>query len=95
LPQYPSVDRDIALVVDKDVPASEIERTIFRASKILKSTTIFDVYEGEHVEEGKKSVAISMMFQDEERTLDEKTINEAMDKVLSAVEKAFHAKLRQ
>ena len=95
LPQYPSVSRDLALIVDRDVPASDIERTIFKASKLIKDTTIFDVYEGEHVAKDKKSIAVSLMLQDEKRTLDEKTVNEAMEQVLAAVKKAYSAELRQ
>jgi len=95
LPQYPSVSRDLALIVDRDVPASDIERTIFKASKLIKDTTIFDVYEGEHVAKDKKSIAVSLMLQDEKRTLDEKTVNEAMEQVLAAVKKAYNAELRQ
>lgn len=95
LPQYPSVSRDIALIVDREVPASDLERTIFKASKYIKETKIFDVYEGEHVADDKKSIAVSLVLQDDKRTLDEKSVNEAMDQVLAAVEKAYHAQLRQ
>jgi phenylalanyl-tRNA synthetase beta chain len=94
LPQYPSVSRDIALIVDRKVPASDIERTIFKASKLIKGTKIFDVYEGEHVADDQKSIAVSLTLQDDKRTLDEKSVNEAMEKVLEAVKKAYNAELR-
>lgn len=94
LPQYPSVSRDIALIVDRSVPASDIERTIFKASKLIKETKIFDVYEGEHVAKDQKSIAVSLTLQDDKRTLDEKAVNEAMEKVLEAVKKAYNAELR-
>lgn len=96
IPQFPSVSRDIALVVDKDVPAHDIENTIMKNSKKLAvETTIFDVYQGEHVEEGKKSVAISILFRDPKRTLDDQAINEAMNEILAALEQKHNAVLRR
>jgi phenylalanyl-tRNA synthetase beta chain len=80
--------------VDRKVPASDIERTIFKASKLIKGTKIFDVYEGEHVADDQKSIAVSLTLQDDKRTLDEKSVNEAMEKVLEAVKKAYNAELR-
>ncbi|MBO6046673.1 MAG: phenylalanine--tRNA ligase subunit beta [Erysipelotrichaceae bacterium] len=95
IPQYPSVSRDLALVVDADVPARDIERVISRASKsLVKAMTIFDVYEGEHIEKGKKSVAISLQFQDLKRTLDDKTINDVTERILDELDKQLHATLR-
>ena len=64
------------------------------AIKLVKETNIFDVYEGEHIEAGKKSVAINLVFQDPKGTLDEATVNKAMENILVAVEKEFNAVLR-
>lgn len=95
IPQYPSVSRDIALVMDENIPANDVCQKIMKSSnKLVKATKIFDIYVGEHVEAGKKSVAINLTFQDEKKTLQEKDINEAMDKILKAVEKEFNAVLR-
>lgn len=95
IPQYPSVSRDIALVMDEDVPTFDVcQRIIKSSNKLVKATKIFDVYVGEHVEAGKKSVAINLTFQDDKKTLQEKDINDAMDKILAAVEKDFGAVLR-
>lgn len=95
IPQYPSVTRDIALVMDKDIPADDVCQKIMKSSnRLVKSTEIFDVYVGEHVESGKKSVAISLTFQDDKKTLKEQEINDVMNKILKAVEKDFHAVLR-
>jgi phenylalanyl-tRNA synthetase beta chain len=95
IPQYPSVTRDIALVMDKDVASGDVVRTISRSSKRLMSEAkIFDIYEGEHVESGKKSVAISLTFQDPNKTLDEATINSAIENILKEVEKQHGAVLR-
>ena len=95
IPLYPAVSRDIALVVDSKVPAADVVKTIKRASKqLVKSAEVFDVYEGEHMEEGKKSLAISLLFQDPSRTLDDATINSAMEKILEACKKDHNAVLR-
>lgn len=92
---YPAVSRDIALVMDEDMPTYDVVRCIQKASKrLVKTATIFDVYVGEHMEEGKKSVAIALSFQDPNKTLEEATINETMDAILKAVEKECHATLR-
>jgi len=95
IPQYPSVTRDIALVMDENVPTFDVCQKIMRSShKLVKSTKIFDVYVGEHIEAGKKSVAINLTFQDDKKTLKEKDINDVMEKILKAVEKEFGAVLR-
>lgn len=95
IPQYPSVTRDIALVMDEAVPTFDVCQKIMKSSnRLVKDTKIFDVYVGEHVEAGKKSVAISLTFQDEKKTLKEQDINTVMDKILKTVEKDFGAVLR-
>ena len=95
IPLYPAVSRDIALVMANDVATYDVVRSITKASKqLVKNATIFDVYEGEHIEEGKKSVAISLTFQDSSKTLEEATINEVMNAILAVVEKEYQATLR-
>lgn len=95
IPMYPSVSRDIALVMDEDVLTYDVCRKIIQASKqLVKETKIFDVYAGEHIEAGKKSVAINLIFQDPKRTLEEVTVNASMEKILAAVKKEFGAVLR-
>ena len=92
---YPSVSRDIALVMDKDIAAYDVCRKIVQASKqLVKETKIFDVYEGEHIGANKKSVAINLLFQDPKGTLEENTVNAVMEKILEAVSKEFDAVLR-
>lgn len=95
IPMYPSVSRDIALVMDKDVATYDVCRKIIQASKqLVKETKIFDVYEGEHIGANKKSVAINLIFQDPKGTLEENTINAVMEKILESVSKEFDAVLR-
>ncbi|WP_050636447.1 phenylalanine--tRNA ligase subunit beta [Candidatus Stoquefichus sp. SB1] len=95
IPQYPSVTRDIALVMDEDIPTYDVVRSIQKASKrLISKTEIFDVYVGEHIEEGKKSVAIALTFQDNTKTLDDETINGVMENILAVVAKEYNAHLR-
>ncbi|WP_249030045.1 phenylalanine--tRNA ligase subunit beta [Tannockella kyphosi] len=95
IPMYPSVSRDLALVMDEDIASYDITRCIQKAGKrLVKDTTIFDVYVGEHIETGKKSVAVSMVFQDPTKTLDEATINATVEQILAALQKEYNAVLR-
>jgi phenylalanyl-tRNA synthetase beta chain len=95
IPRYPSISRDIALVVEKDVVAGDIEQTITEAGgKMLKGVSVFDLYEGDRLEEGKKSVAFSLRYFDPERTLTDEDVTKAHEKVLKAVEEKFGATLR-
>lgn len=95
IPQYPTVTRDIALVMNREIQTYDVVRSIQKASKKLTSKTqIFDIYEGEHVEKGKKSVAISLTFQDSTKTLDDATINDVMENILTVVKKEYDAVLR-
>lgn len=96
IPQYPSVTRDIALVMDKDIATYDVVRSIQKASKrLISKTEIFDVYEGEHIEDGKKSVAIALTFQDPTKTLEDAIINEVMENILNVVKKEYNATLRK
>ncbi|MED3978598.1 phenylalanine--tRNA ligase subunit beta [Priestia megaterium] len=95
IPRFPSITRDIALVVDKNVLAGEVQRVIYTTGgELLKDVTVFDLYEGERMEEGKKSVAFSLRYLDPERTLTDEEVAKAHGAVLEAVEKEFGATLR-
>lgn len=95
IPLYPSVSRDLALVVDKAENAYDLIRTIKRASKkLVKEANVFDVYEGEHVEAGKKSIAINVTFQDPKKTLSENEVNDCLKNILAVLEKEHQAILR-
>ncbi|MDQ0224655.1 phenylalanine--tRNA ligase subunit beta [Bacillus sp. 7586-K] len=95
IPRYPSITRDIALVVNKDTVAGDIEQAITEAGgKMLKEVVVFDLYEGDKLEEGKKSVAFSLRYFDPERTLTDEDVTKAHNKVLKAVEEKFGATLR-
>jgi len=96
IPRYPSMTRDIALVIDQAVAAGDIKEVIQEAGgKLLREVSIFDLYEGEHMEAGKKSVAYSLRYFDPERTLTDDEVTKAHGKVLQAVEEKFNASLRK
>lgn len=94
LPKFPSVSRDIALVVKKEVSAGDILKTAKNSgAKILVNAEVFDVYEGEHVAEGTKSVALTLTYQTD-HTLKEDEITEAHEKILNNLKKKLNAELR-
>ncbi|MTH52905.1 phenylalanine--tRNA ligase subunit beta [Bacillus mangrovi] len=95
IPRFPSITRDIALVVNKEVPAGEILNVIKETGgKLLSEAAIFDLYEGERMEDGKKSVAFSLIYLDPERTLTDEEVTKTHEKVLEAVSGQFGAVLR-
>ncbi|PTL12757.1 phenylalanine--tRNA ligase subunit beta [Staphylococcus haemolyticus] len=87
IPKFPGVTRDIALEVNRDVPSSELKQIIHNNGEdILQSTLVFDVYEGEHLEKGKKSVAIRLNYLDTEDTLTDERVSKIHDKILEALQ---------
>ncbi|MDR2118166.1 MAG: phenylalanine--tRNA ligase subunit beta [Tannerellaceae bacterium] len=95
IPRFQSVRRDLALLVDRHTPFAEIER-IARESerKLLRSVTLFDVYEGSNLPAGKKSYAVSFYLQDAEKTLTDKQIESIMHKIQTNLERQLDAQLR-
>ncbi|MBI1289918.1 phenylalanine--tRNA ligase subunit beta [bacterium] len=94
-PRFPAITRDIALVVDSTVRSLDLERTIRKAAKnLLAGVKLFDVYEGEHVGPGRKSLAYSLVYRAEDRTLKEEEVTAAHGEVLSALEREHKATLR-
>jgi phenylalanyl-tRNA synthetase beta chain len=95
VPKFQEVRRDLALLVDHEVTFAQIEKLAFQTErKLLKKMGLFDVYEGEKIEPGKKSYALSLILQDEDKTLTDKDIDKAMDKILRAMTASFNAQLR-
>src|SRR5690606_30186923 len=93
--KFPSVRRDLALLIDDDVQFSQIEEVAKSAErKLLKSMNLFDVYEGKNLAEGKKSYAVSFMFQDEQKTLTDKQIDKVMERLIDSLKKELNAELR-
>ena len=95
LPKTQPVKRDLALLVDKSVTFAQIEQVVRQSErKLLRSVTLFDVYEGKNLEAGKKSYAIRMTLQDDEKTLQDKQIDATMNKIIANLQKQLDAKLR-
>ncbi|MDE9753099.1 phenylalanine--tRNA ligase subunit beta [Staphylococcus delphini] len=87
IPKFPGVTRDIALVVASEVRAASLIQTIHQnGGAILKDAHVFDVYEGEHMEAGKKSVAIRLAYLDENNTLTEEQVTKVHEAILAALE---------
>ncbi|WLR44138.1 phenylalanine--tRNA ligase subunit beta [Bacillus carboniphilus] len=95
IPKYPSISRDIALVVDQKVVAGDLEEQIrVTGGNLLKKVSIFDVYEGEHLPEGKKSIAYRLTYLDPQKTLTDEEVTSKHEKVLKVLEEKFAATLR-
>jgi phenylalanyl-tRNA synthetase beta chain len=93
--RFPFVERDLALIVKENVKAGDIIRVIKKAGKsLVKDVTVFDVYKGEHIDEGYVSIAIKIKYQNEEKTLQEKEILEAETAIKEALFKEFSIVLR-
>lgn len=95
LPRTMAVKRDLALLVDTSVTMQQIENAVREADrKLLRSVSLFDVYEGDKLPAGKKSYAITMTLQDDERTLNDKQIDAVMKKIVSSLAAKTGATLR-
>ncbi len=96
LPKYPAITRDIALVCDEHLEVAGIESIITEiCGELLESLTLFDVYRGEHMEEGKKSVAYSMVFRDKNATLKDENVTKLRDKVIEVLGTKYGIVLRR
>lgn len=95
LPKYPSVNRDLALLLDKSITFDDLYQAAFLTEKnILKSVDLFDVYEGKNLPEGKKSYALTFQLRDNDKTLNDKQIEKTMEKIRQQFEQQFGAVLR-
>ncbi|MBR2520000.1 MAG: phenylalanine--tRNA ligase subunit beta [Selenomonadaceae bacterium] len=95
LPKYPSISRDLAILVDHDTAAGDVEKVIAKnGGQFFKGVTLFDVYTGDRISADKKSLAFAIDFRSNERTLKDEEADEAFKNILSAVEKEFGATLR-
>ena len=93
--KYPHVRRDLAFLVNDNVMWADLDASIRKAAPaIVQSVLPFDVYQGEKVDKGKKSVAVGLILQDFSRTLEEQEVEEAVDKIMSAVTSEYGAELR-
>ena len=95
LSKFPSTTRDLSILVDESVVASQLLNAITQsAGKRLKNIELFDVYRGKGVPEGKKSMSYTLTLQESSSNLTEQAIEEAISRILTTVEKQLDGKLR-
>ena len=95
IPKFPAVSRDLALLLDKNIAFAQVEETAYQAErKLLKAVTLFDVYEGKNLPEGKKSYAVNFILQDETKTLNDKAIEAIMNKIINNLKAKLNCELR-
>jgi phenylalanyl-tRNA synthetase beta chain len=93
--KFPSVRRDLALLIDNSIHYQQIQELALKQdNKLLKAVNLFDVYEGEKLGKGKKSYAVSFKFQDETKTLTDTQIDKTMDKIITCLKTELKAELR-
>jgi phenylalanyl-tRNA synthetase beta chain len=94
--KFPEVKRDLARVIDKKVTFEQIREVALKTEKkLLKDISLFDVYEGDKIDAGKKSYAVSFILQDETKTLKDKQIDKIMQKFMMNFERELGAKIRK
>jgi phenylalanyl-tRNA synthetase beta chain len=95
LPKFPGIERDMAILVRKDIPAASIFETIRDAGgKLMCSVSLFDIYHGEQVPDGMQSMAFSLKFQADDRTLTDAEVGEKTEAIAGALSRKFGAELR-
>lgn len=96
VPKFPAVKRDLSLLIDGHITFNQLKQTALKSErKLLKEINLFDVYKGDKIPEGKKSYALSFILQDEEKTLTDKAIDAAMQKVVFNLVKEAGAEVRK
>ncbi len=95
VPRFPRVERDLALLVDKDIPAEELTDAVRGTDENLAEVGVFDMYQGKGIPDGKKSIGIRLRYRSEERTLTDEEVNDAREKALQILIEKFKAELRQ
>lgn len=92
--KYPSIERDIAIIIDKELNWEEIEKEVYKISSLIIDVKPFDVYSGKGVENGKKSLAFHIEFRSKERTLLTEEVDKLIKSILKILDKKYQAKLR-
>jgi phenylalanyl-tRNA synthetase beta chain len=96
LSKFPSVQRDISMILSDEKSFKEIEEiAVAQNRKLLREVVLFDVYKGDKIEQGKKSYAVSYTFQDDEKTLTDKEIDKAMNRIMEKLEQDLGAQIRK
>lgn len=96
LPKYPATKRDLAFILDEDVDSYSIEKIVKENAKdLLEKYEVFDVYTGEGIDDGMKSLAFSVIFRANDRTLKDEEVNEIIEKIIEDITKDLSGKLRE
>jgi phenylalanyl-tRNA synthetase beta chain len=96
LARFPAVERDIAMVVSRELPYESVEQTVQKLKlPKLRSMRLFDIFESDKLGKDKKSMAVSFKFQDEAKTLTDKEIEGWMDTIMKGLEKELQAEIRK
>jgi phenylalanyl-tRNA synthetase beta chain len=96
LPKYPSVQRDLAMIVSKELSWEKVEQSVQKIRLAqLRNLRLFDIFESEKLGAGKKSIAVNFIFSDEEKTLTDKEIDGWMNKIMTTLEKDLQAEIRK
>lgn len=94
--KFPAVKRDLSMLIGSDISYSQLENIAYKTEKkLLKEIRLFDIYDGDKIDTGKKSYALSFILQDDQQTLNEQQITKIMDKLMSAFEKEAGAVIRK
>ncbi|MEY4594991.1 MAG: hypothetical protein RIQ47_1401, partial [Bacteroidota bacterium] len=95
IPKYPQVRRDLSMLIDESVEFGHIEQAAFKTErKLLRGVQLFDVYQGDKIESGKKSYAVSFLLQDDQQTLTDQQIDKTMERLMAALSKEVGAIIR-
>ena len=95
VPKYPAIARDIAFILDKGTLAGDVQQLIEEiGAPLVKQVDIFDVYEGEHLDEGKKSIAYHLIYQDPEKTLKDDEVEASYEEIVKAIGEKFGGYVR-
>ena len=94
--KFPAVKRDLSMLIGSEISYSQLENIAYKTEKnLLREIRLFDIYEGDKIETGKKSFALSFILQDDKQTLTEQQIGKVMDKLMAAFEKEAGAEIRR
>lgn len=95
IPKYPSINKDVAFIVNKNISSIDIEKVIKKVSgRLLTEVNVFDVYEGENIGKDKKSIAYSLTFQDPNKTLTDEEVTVIFNKIIEEVKKQIGGEVR-
>ncbi len=95
LPKFPPVERDLAFILKEDIAVGEVIKAIKSCDKLIRDVELFDIYRGEQIDKGSKSVALKIKLVPTDKTLVDAEIGDTMDKVLSVIKSEFNAKVRE